>query len=179
MRRPRPFTLTHPALLTCALIGVTLSPSGQAGSAGGPPSPLRPLLGDWRGTLEYQDYGADRRVRVPVKLRVTGENNATRWLFRYDDFGLTVSSDERHTWQDGTYRVVTAGQPGAQVYRGNLNTLLTDGVAVLLGTQQENGRPVQVRRTLKLTDLTFETLTETREAGQPFRFRNRSTYTRS
>ena len=58
---------------------------------------------------EYQGYGADKRVRIPVKLgvRVNTPTSAAR-RFAYD-FGRAVNSLETPTWAANKYRVLTLG----------------------------------------------------------------------
>ncbi|PNY80680.1 hypothetical protein [Deinococcus koreensis] len=145
------------------------------------PSPFQSFVGRWAGNLEYQDYGADRRVKIPVQLTITASGtDSARWLFSYDDFGTTVSSDETHRWATGTYTVKTAGQPTTQTFRSTTFAALArpGGQATLLGSELENGVKVEVRRTLRLGARTLVTLTETRQPGGDFRFRNQSSYTR-
>ena len=146
------------------------------------PSAFSPFVGRWAGHLEYQDFGADRRVRIPVKLsvRVSGATSAA-WTFGYDDFGTTVSSLETHTWKESTYSVSTLGKPETVRYTSRDFAALTKsgiGTAILLGTALENGKSVAVRRTITLGKTTLATLTETRTAGGTYAFRNQSTYTR-
>jgi hypothetical protein len=165
-------------VLTAVFSVLALSFSAQAAA----PGAFTPFAGRWSGTLEYQDYGADKRVKIPVKLsvRVSSPGSAA-WSFAYDDFGTTVNSLETHTWAAGTYTVSTLGKTEVQKYNsGDLAALLRTGVgkAVLLGKELENGKAVEVRRTLTLSKLNLSTLTETRTPGGTFRFRNLSTYTR-
>lgn len=151
------------------------------------PCAFTAFAGRWAGTLEYQDYGSNRRVQMPVQLSVrpTDAAHAT-WRFSYDDFGATVSSLETHTFAGGRYTVSTLGKPGVQSYTSSGFAALgraRTGKAVLLGEEPENGRKVQVRRTITLDKTalggaTLSTLTETRAPGGQYRFRNLSTYTR-
>jgi len=167
--------MTRTATVALLMTSLTVVPPVQATS----PDVFRPVLGRWTGTLEYQDYGADRRVRIPVTLTVTGHGAQARWLFTYDDFGRTVQSDETHRYVGGTYTVRTNGQAALQVFRtGDFARLGVSGRAVLNGREQENGVTVDVRRTITVSGKTLVTLTETRPAGGRFQFRNRSSYTR-
>ncbi|ULH16983.1 hypothetical protein MF271_17545 (plasmid) [Deinococcus sp. KNUC1210] len=63
--------------------------------------------GRWAGTLEDQDYVADRRVQLPVTLTVSSRGAQSRWLFASDDFGHTVQRDETHRSSGGRYTVTT------------------------------------------------------------------------
>ena len=164
-----------------ALFLLLLLPAQAASPASRQVGPFQSFVGRWAGTLEYQDYGADRRVKIPVKLTITASGtDRARWLFSYDDLGTTVSSDETHRWAAGTYTVTTAGQPTIQTFKSTTFAALAKpgGQATLLGSELENGVKVQVRRTLRLSAKTLVTLTETREPGGAYRFRNQSTYTR-
>ena len=139
-------------------------------------------MGRWEGALEYRDYQGSGRVKVPVKLEVKLKDGAVAsWNFVYDDFGKTVTSFETHSFVGKTYRVVTQGQKEIQSYTCNTFTALFSsgaGKAVLLGSELEDGKPVEVRRTVTLSAGTLTTLKETRPAGGTFAFRNQSTYTR-
>jgi hypothetical protein len=168
MRRP----------LIALLAGLTLSLNVQAAA----PGAFTAFAGRWAGRLEYQDYGANKRVKIPVKLSVRPQDatNAA-WTFSYDDFGTTVSSLETHTFAGGRYSVSTIGKPEVQMYTSSdFATLgrIGTGKAVLLGQELENGKKVQVRRTITLGKTTLSTLTETRSTGGQYGFRNLSTYTR-
>ncbi|WP_211214814.1 VCBS domain-containing protein [Deinococcus aquatilis] len=140
------------------------------------------FAGRWAGTLEYQDYGADRRVKIPVSLNIRPNGAVSAaWNFQYDDFGTTVSSLETHRWKAGTYTVTTLGQPEVQRYTSRDFSALISGrgdKAVLMGTQVENAQRVEIRRTITLGRTTLITLTETRAPGSTFAFRNRSSYIR-
>ena len=166
--------------MSCAAAGVVffLFLSAQAGA----PGIFTAFEGHWAGTLEYQDYGADRRVKIPVKLSVRGSDAASAaWTFSYDDFGTTVSSLETHTWKGGQYTISTIGKPEVQQYSSSDFAVLGrtgKGKAVLLGQELESGKKVQMRRTITLGKTTLRTLTETRASGGTYRFRNLSTYTR-
>ncbi|THF69268.1 hypothetical protein E7T06_12875 [Deinococcus sp. Arct2-2] len=175
-------SLKRLSLLVLSLSSCLLSAQAAA------PRAFDSFAGRWAGALEYQDYGADRRVKIPVALsvRVDSGTSAT-WSFEYDDFGSTVSSVETHRWKAGTYDVTTLGQPGVQRYTSRDFPALIgkgSGKAVLVGNQLENGKQVEIRRTITLNTMTggrasLTTLTETRAPGGTFAFRNRSSYTRT
>jgi len=144
-------------------------------------------VGRWEGALEYKDYQGSGRVKVPVKLEVklkdgAKEGNLASWNFVYDDFGKTVTSLETHSFVGKTYKVVTVGQKEVQTYTcDGFNALFSSGagVAVLIGSELENEKTVEVRRTVTLSAATLTTLKETRPAGGTYTFRNQSTYTRA
>jgi hypothetical protein len=163
-------------VLRTSLTIAALLVSAQAAA----PQVFAPLVGRWTGALEYRDYSSARSVRVPVVLDITASGaDRARWLFTYDDFGAPVVSDETHRWMNGTYTVTTKGRAGSQTFSSrDFAALGSTGSAVLSGREQENGKPVEVRRTLTLTPRGLVTLTETRAPGGPYAVRNRSRYTR-
>jgi hypothetical protein len=142
-----------------------------------------PFMGKWAGTLEYKDYsGGTGRVKVPVKLDVRPSDASTaNWYFNYDDFGKVVISDETHTWKSGKYVVKTKGKLEVQEYTSkDFDALLKAGIgkAILTGSELEDGKKVEVRRTITLEKTSLTTLKETRPPNGAFAFRNQSTYSR-
>jgi hypothetical protein len=152
------------------------------------PNAFDPFAGKWSGALEYKDYsGGTGRVKVPVKLEVRPSDSSTAsWYFNYDDFGKVVISDETHSWQSGKnigkYTVKTKGKLEVQEYGSkDFDVLLKAGIgkAILTGSELEDGKKVEVRRTITLEKMALTTLKETRPPNGVFAFRNQSTYTRS
>jgi hypothetical protein len=146
------------------------------------PSAFTPFVGQWQGELEYQDYGGSGRVKIPVTLEVKliDETHAA-WNFSYDDFGRKVLSLETHTWSDGAYTVATEGQTDLQTFQSSDFTTLLDkgsGQAILTGKEMDDGKEVEVRRTITLEGDTLTTLKEIKAPGEEYTFRNQSTYTR-
>jgi hypothetical protein len=168
----------HTSTSRAIIAGLVLSFSVQAGS----PQAFDPFAGQWTGTLEYQDYGGNGRIKIPVKLTVTPTDATTAtWDFVYDDFGKAVNSFETHTWNAGRYKVTTKGKTDVQEYTSAGFAVLLksgSGKAVLIGSEIEIGAKVEVRRTITLGKTTLTTLKETRLKGGMFKFRNLSTYTR-
>jgi hypothetical protein len=168
----------HTSTSRAIIAGLVLSLSAQAAS----PQAFDPFAGQWTGTLEYQDYGGNGRVKIPVKLTVkpTDPTTAT-WDFAYDDFGKVVNSFETHTWNAGQYKITTKGKTDVQAYTSaDFAALIKSGTgkAVLMGSEIEIGAKVEVRRTITLEKITLTTLKETRLKGETFKFRNQSIYTR-
>ena len=152
------------------------------------PNAFDPFVGNWSGALEYKDYsGGTGRVKVPVKLEVKSSDASTAsWYFDYDDFGKTVISDETHSWKSGKYSgkytIKFKGKPEVQEYVSkDFAALVKSGIgkAVLIGSELEDGKKVEVRRTITLEKTTLMTLKETRPPNGVFAFRNQSTYSRS
>ena len=147
------------------------------------PNAFDPFAGQWSGALEYKDYsGGTGRVKVPVKLEVKSTDSSTaNWYFNYDDFGKTVISDETHSWKSGKYVVKTKGKLEVQEYTSkDFDALLKAGIgkAILTGSELEDGKKVEVRRTITLQKTALTTLKETRPPNGAFAFRNQSTYSR-
>jgi hypothetical protein len=142
------------------------------------------FAGRWTGTLEYQDYGGSGRIKIPVKLEVKPINATdASWNFIYDDFGRPVPSNEVHSFVNQTYRVTmdSKGKIEKQTYSSKDFATLAEkgsGRAVLLGSELEDGKMVEVRRTITLEAKRLVTLKETRPKGGAFKFRNQSTYSR-
>jgi hypothetical protein len=147
------------------------------------PSAFAPFAGQWQGTLDYQDYRGPGRIKIPVTLEVIPvDDTQAAWNFDYDDFGRSVLSLETHTWRDGTYTVETKGQADVQTYQSADFTALLEnntGQAILIGSELDDGKEVEVRRTITLGTTTLTTLKEIRVPGEEaYTFRNQSTYTR-
>lgn len=164
---------------TVSIVGVLFSLTAQAVST----STFDPFVGRWSGALEYKDYqGGTNRVKVPVTLEVKASDASTAsWYFDYDDFGKTIISDETHSWKSGKYVVKTKGKLEVQTYTSkDFDMLVKSGIgkAVLVGSETEIGRKVEVRRTITLEKAKLTTLKETRMPGGTFEFRNQSTYSR-
>jgi hypothetical protein len=62
----------------------------------------------------------------------------------------------------------------------DFDVLINSGIgkAILTGSELENGKKVEVRRTITLEKTTLTALKETRAPGGTFEFRNQSTYSR-
>jgi uncharacterized membrane protein YvbJ len=134
----------------------------------------------------FNVFAGTARVKVPVKLEVKASDASTaNWYFNYDDFGKTVISDETHSWKSGKslgkYTIKTKGKLEVQEYTSkDFDALVKSGIgkAILTGSELENGKKVEVRRTITLEKSALTTLKETRAPGGTFEFRNQSTYSR-
>ena len=169
---------------TASVVGILFFLTAQAPVVqASAPSVFDPFVGQWSGALEYKDYqGGTNRIKVPVKLEVKASDASTAsWYFNYDDFGKTVISDETHSWKSGKYVVKTKGKLEVQEYISkDFAALVKSGIgkAILIGSETEIGRKVEVRRTITLEKAKLTTLKETRAPGGTFEFRNQSTYSR-
>ena len=75
----------------------------------------------------------------------------------------------------------TKGKLEVQEYVSkDFDALIKSGIgkAVLIGSELEDGKKVEVRRTITLEKTTLMTLKETRPPNGAFAFRNQSTYSR-
>jgi hypothetical protein len=172
------------AAITTIGLGLGLLLTSQAASV----QVFTGFAGNWRGTLEYKDYGGNGRIKIPVTLTIKPSDAASAvWSFNYDDFGKSVPSFEMHSWQMGQrlghYRVTmtSKGRTERQSYQSSDFAALImagSGSAVLLGSEIEDNKTVEVRRTITLSTTTLVTLKETRAPGQDFAFRNQSSYSR-
>jgi hypothetical protein len=149
--------------------------------AKGAPTPPPPSLGaafagNWRGTLDYRDFGNDRRVILPTTAIGSPLDDGATLDFTFDDGpGKTVRSREH--WRlaaDG--KVLTSGAgPDVEAMtiverRGGPRA--GDLTLVAEGHGQENGLPVAVRTivTRRADRLSISRLTQ--RPGQPYLLRH-------
>lgn len=131
------------------------------------------LTGQWRGTLDYRDYGNDQRVILLTSASITGTDGALQASFSYDDGpGKTVRSTQ--TWQldvsGQQLRIDGNQQPQAVAEsRTGPGTELT---LVAQGDGQDNGQRVQVRSVLTRRGDTLTLSRQTRSPGQPWLMRH-------
>jgi hypothetical protein len=147
------------------------------------PSAFGLFAGKWSGHLEYQDYKSPNRIKIPVKLEVKPTNpNSAVWDFRYDDFGREVQSFETHTWKNNKYTVQTRGKLETQTYVSfDYSYFLKagGGTSILFSQESDNGKLVEVRRTIVFGKNSLTTLKEIRQSDGAFVFRNQSSYKRN
>lgn len=142
------------------------------------------LAGKWKGQLEYRDYSNDRRVKLPTLLEVrkTADNKTLGFQYTYDDGpGKTVSSSETVLLDLQARRYIVSDGKEKTEYRiaeRKQTPLPNTQRLVLTGAGTENGKPVEVRKTITLTTNTLTILKETRVEGADFLFRNQYTFTR-
>lgn len=124
------------------------------------------IAGNWEGTLEYQDYSQDKRVKLKTYLTVTPANdgNSAEFLTVYDDFGRIIKDVE-------TIKIDLAGKKyfsGETEYKIDS---IENGVIVLLGSGQDGERVEPIRKTITFDASSLSFLKETRT---PWQFRNQT-----
>lgn len=134
------------------------------------------LAGDWSGTLDYRDFGDDRRVVLPTKLTVTGTGDEARLAFTFDDGpGKTVQASQwLRLLADGG---VLAGEERHAPERMRVLERRGGGDAreltlVAEGTGNENGASVEVRTVLARRGDVLSLSRLTRRPGEPFLLRH-------
>jgi hypothetical protein len=157
------------------------SPSTVSGEA-----IYKALTGHWTGYLEYRDYSNDKRVKLPTILDATqkGDAQAIELKYVYDDGpGKIVKDTETIQIDLRAHEYAVQEQDGTKtVYHiGKLEGFEKDSVGSLLlsGPGIENGKPVEVRTTIRCTENSLTILRETRLPGGEFKFRHQYTFTRA
>lgn len=129
------------------------------------------IAGHWEGTLEYQDYSADKRVRLKTYLTVkpTADGNSAEFLTVYDDFGRIIKNAQ----------IVRIDQTTRKYFAGENEYAIDSidaGKIILLGSGQDGERVEPNRMTISFAGDSLDFLKETRK---PWQFRNRLTLKRS
>lgn len=122
------------------------------------------IAGHWEGTLEYQDYSADKRVKLKTYLTVTPapDGNSAEISIVYDDFGRIIKNAEIYKI-DLPAKKYAAGKSEYQI------DSINDGRIVLLGSGQDGERVEPIRTTIVYGGDSLDFLKETRA---PWQFRN-------
>ncbi|NOK33022.1 hypothetical protein HMI49_07415 [Corallococcus exercitus] len=140
------------------------------------PSMASALAGSWSGTLDYRDFGNDRRVVLPTLLTVTGEGEEARLAFTFDDGpGKTVRASQ-------VLRIRADGgqlETGEGDATGSMRILERRGgsdprelTLVAEGSGHENGATVEVRTVLSRRGDVLSLARLTRRPGEPFLLRH-------
>lgn len=129
------------------------------------------IAGHWEGTLEYQDYSADKRVKLKTYLTVSpaADGGSAEFSIVYDDFGRIIKSAE-------IYKIDLPAKRYAVGKSEYAIDSIADGQIVLLGSGQDGERVEPIRTTIVYGDDALDFLKETR---RPWQFRNRLTLKRT
>ncbi len=122
------------------------------------------IAGHWEGTLEYQDYSADKRVKLKTYLTVTpaSDGKSAEFATVYDDFGRIIKDTE-------VYKIDLAAKKYAAGKSEYAIDSIADGKIVLLGSGQDGERIEPIRTTIVFDEKSLDFLKETRT---PWQFRN-------
>ena len=186
-RRNRVVILTSVRLFLLVLLPVYLI--AQTPVAGQAAKELdAALVGTWAGTLEYRDYSepptSNKRVKLPTWLTVSHAGDNLRFDYVYDDGPSKTVKESLLVHVDVVSAVYTtmdsAGKLEDTYKIAGVNQHRSGrGVLTLTGMGTENGKPVEVRTTLRVGRSIFEVVRETASTGQPFTFRHSYTMVRS
>lgn len=131
------------------------------------------LTGQWRGTLDYRDYGNDQRVILPTSASISNTDGLLQASFSYDDGpGKTVRSTQ--TWQldaSGQQLRIDGNEQPQAVAESRAGPSL-DLTLVAQQDGEDNGQSVQVRTVLTRRGDTITLSRLTRLPGQPWLMRH-------
>lgn len=143
-------------------------------AAAPPPKVLGSLLaGRWTGTLDYRDFGTDRRVVLPTQAEIAMEPNGAAFRFGYDDGpGKRVTGTQRWLVTGDELRVESDG-PTERYRISELRSSGADEMTLVFdGTGRENGVPVSARTIVARRGDTLSITRMTRASGAPFLMRH-------
>src|ERR1044071_7832445 len=117
------------------------------------------FAGQWTGHLEYRDYNNDKRVNLPPELAasLSPDGRSMVWSFVYQDGpGKVVKSTETLTLDPEAGRFIFLSEDGSRKDEYQVSGLSEfsrrgQGALVLMGAGEENGKAVDVRKTITLT----------------------------
>ncbi|WP_404365468.1 S41 family peptidase [Corallococcus coralloides] len=137
------------------------------------PSLASALAGDWSGTLDYRDFGSDRRVVLPTLLTVTGEGEEARLAFTFDDGpGKTVRASQVLRIRAGLESEEGRSTERMRILERRGGRDARELTLVAEGTGHENGAPVEVRTVLTRRGDALSLSRLTRRPGEPFLLRH-------
>lgn len=129
------------------------------------------VAGNWEGTLEYQDYSENKRVKLKTYLMIkpSADGNSAEITTVYDDFGRIIKDIE-------TEKLDLAGKTFTQGDAQFKIVSYEKGKIVLLGSGQDGEKVEPFRKTITFDENTLDFLKETRT---PWQFRNQLTLKRT
>lgn len=122
------------------------------------------IAGNWAGTLEYQDYSENKRVKLKTYLTivVSSDGNSAEITTVYDDFGRIIKSVE-------TAKIARASKKYfADDFEYEIEST-EPGKIVLCGSGQDGEKIEPIRKTITFAENSLAFLKETRT---PWQFRN-------
>ena len=153
--------------LAAILAGVTFAGNAFSQSK----SFFQTIEGNWEGTLEYQDYSENKRVKLKTYLIVKAatDGNSAEITTVYDDFGTVIKDVETEKLDIAAKRFLS----GDFEYRIDA---IENGKIVLLANGQDGDSIEPMRKTI-----TFDagSLTFLKETRTPWQFRNQLTLKRT
>ena len=129
------------------------------------------IEGNWEGTLEYQDYSENKRVKLKTYLivKASPDGNSAEFTTVYDDFGTIIKDVETEKIDRGAKRFLS----GEFEYKIDL---MENGKIVLLSSGQDGEKVEPMRKTVVYGEDSLNFLKETRT---PWQFRNQLTLKRT
>ncbi len=123
------------------------------------------VAGNWEGTLEYQDYSENKRVKLTTYLIIkpSTDGNSAEITTVYDDFGRIIKDVETEKI-DFAAKKFTQGDYEYKIESAEI------GKIVLLGSGQDGNTVEPIRKTITFDENSLEFLKETRI---PWQFRNK------
>lgn len=146
-------------LITITAIILTMNAFAQDGKTF-----FQIIEGNWEGTLEYQDYSENKRVKLKTYLIIKSspDGNSAEITTVYDDFGRIIKDVD-------TERIDLAGKKFIQGDSEFKIESFEKGKIVLLGSGQDGDTVEPFRKTITFDENTLDFLKETRT---PWQFRN-------
>jgi Peptidase family S41 len=129
------------------------------------------VAGNWEGTLEYQDYSENTRVKLKtyVMIKPASDGNSAEVTTVYDDFGRIIKEVETEKFDLVTKKFIQ-GDFAYQI------DSIDGGKIVLLASGQDGDDVQPMRKTLIFDENSLSFLKETRT---PWQFRNQLTLKRT
>lgn len=129
------------------------------------------IEGNWEGTLEYQDYSENKRVKLKTYLivKAAADGNSAEITTVYDDFGTIIKDVETEKIDIAAKRFLS-GDFEYQIQS------IENGKIVLLGSGQDGEKVEPMRKTITYDNGSITFLKETRT---PWQFRNQLTLKRT
>ncbi|MFT3743523.1 MAG: S41 family peptidase [Pyrinomonadaceae bacterium] len=129
------------------------------------------IEGNWEGTLEYQDYSENKRVKLKTYLivKASPDGNSAEITTVYDDFGTIIKDVETEKIDIAAKKFLS----GDFEYKVES---IDSGKIVLLGSGQDGEKVEPMRKTIIFGE---ESLTFLKETRTPWQFRNQLTLKRT